>query len=122
MRLRLLKFCFYDRKRTVTAIITRVKSFTVHCPCVESKREEKGMLFTQKLWQYIARFSRLGNMVTTSDLYYKHIMIVNDDSRAVRMTLQAVTSLTIFILITLKLSFMLLQNIYSRGVTYDHHL
>jgi hypothetical protein len=71
------------------------------------------MLFTQKLWQYIARFSRLGNMVTTSDLYYKHITIVNGDSRAVRMMLQAVTSLTIFILMTLEVSFMLRDKIYS---------
>ncbi len=43
-------------------------------------------------------------------------MIVNDDSV---MTLQVVASPTIVILTTLEVSFMLLANIYSRGVTHD---
>jgi len=49
-------------------------------------------------------------------LYNKHITIVNDDSV---MTLQVVASPTIVILTTLEVSFMLLANIYSRGVTRD---
>ena len=51
-----------------------------------------------------------------SSLYYKHIIIVNDDSI---MMLQVVASLMIVILMTLEMSFMLLANIYSRGVTHD---
>ncbi len=43
-------------------------------------------------------------------------MIVIDDSI---MTLQAVASPMIVILMTLEVSFMLLANIYSRGVTHD---
>jgi len=57
-------------------------------------------------------------------------MVVNDDSRVVRMTLQVAASPTIvirttleapiiFILMTLEVSFMLLENIYSTGVTYN---
>ncbi len=53
---------------------------------------------------------------TISGLYYKHITIVND---ACIMTVQVVVSPTIVILTTLEVSFMLLANIYSRGVTYD---
>jgi hypothetical protein len=52
-----------------------------------------------------------------SGLYYKHIMIVNDDSI---MTLQVVASPMIVILMTLEVSFMLLANIYRRGVTHDN--
>ncbi len=48
-------------------------------------------------------------------LYYKHITIVNDDSRVVRMILQAVASPTIVIMMTL-------ENIYSTGITDDRHL
>jgi hypothetical protein len=51
-------------------------------------------------------------------LYYKHITIVNDDSI---MMLQVVASPTIVILTTLEVSFMLLANIYGRGVTHDIH-
>jgi hypothetical protein len=47
-----------------------------------------------------------------SGLYYKHIVIVNDDSRVIRMTLQVVASPMIIIL-------MILGNIYSSGVTYN---
>ncbi len=54
--------------------------------------------------------------ITISGLYYKHITIVNDDSM---MTLQVVASPTIIILTTLEVSFMLLANIYGRGITYD---
>jgi len=43
--------------------------------------------------------------------------IVNDDSR--RMTVQVVVSLTIVILMTLEVSFTLLENIYSRGGNHD---
>jgi hypothetical protein len=50
-------------------------------------------------------------------LYYKHITIVNDDSI---MMLQVVASPTIIILTTLEVSFMLLSNIYSRGITHDN--
>jgi hypothetical protein len=61
-----------------------------------------------------------------SGLYYKH-MIVNDDSRVVRMTLQVVASPTIVILATLKATSIviqinlekafLLENIFSTGIT-----
>ncbi len=50
-------------------------------------------------------------------LYYKHITIVNDNSI---MALQVVASHIIIILMTLEVSFMLLANIYSRGVTHDN--
>jgi hypothetical protein len=53
----------------------------------------------------------------TCDLYYKHITIVNDNSI---MTLQVVASPMIVILTTLEVSFMLLANIYSRGITHDN--
>jgi hypothetical protein len=56
-----------------------------------------------------------------SGLHYKHIIIVNDDSRVVRMTFQVVASPTIVILMTLEVSFMLLENIYSTGITHDDH-
>ncbi len=56
----------------------------------------------------------------------KNITIVNDTSRFVRMTPQFATSLTIVILTTLEvpfmlleLSIMLLQNIYLAGITHD---
>jgi hypothetical protein len=59
-------------------------------------------------------------------LCYKHITIVNDDSRTVilttldsRMMLQVVASPMIIILITLEVSFRLLENIYSTGVNHD---
>ncbi len=51
-------------------------------------------------------------------LYYKHITIVNDNSI---MMLQVVASPTIIVLMTLEVSFMLLANIYSRGITHDDH-
>jgi hypothetical protein len=52
----------------------------------------------------------------TCGLYYKHITIVNDDSI---MMLQVVASPMIVILMTLEVSFMLLVNIYNRGITHD---
>ncbi len=52
----------------------------------------------------------------TSGLYYKHITIVNDNSIVM---LQVVASPMIIILTTLEVSFMLLVNIYSRGVIHD---
>jgi hypothetical protein len=51
-----------------------------------------------------------------SGLYYKHITTVNDDSI---MMLQVVASPIIVFLTTLEVSFMLLANFYSRGVTHD---
>jgi hypothetical protein len=54
-------------------------------------------------------------------LYYKHIMIVNDDSRFIRMMLQVVALSTINILMTLEVSFTLLENIYGTGITDDDH-
>ncbi len=39
----------------------------------------------------------------------------------IRMMLQVVASHTIVILMTLEVSFMLLENIYSTGVTHDDH-
>ncbi len=44
-------------------------------------------------------------------LYYEHITIVNDNFIVVRMLLQVVASPTIVILMTLEVSFMLLENI-----------
>jgi hypothetical protein len=38
------------------------------------------------------------------------------------MMLQAVTTPMIVILTTVEVLFMFLENIYSTGVTYDHHL
>jgi len=55
-------------------------------------------------------------ILPTSGLYYKHITIVNDNST---MMLQVVASPMIIILTNLEVSFMLLANIYSRGVTHD---
>ncbi len=54
-----------------------------------------------------------------SGLHYKNITIVNDDSTVVRMTVQVVASPTIVILMTLEVSFMLLENIYITGITHD---
>ncbi len=58
----------------------------------------------------------------TCGLYYKNITIVNDTSRVVRMTPQLGASLMIVILtiMLLQLSIMLLENIYSTGVTHDN--
>jgi hypothetical protein len=50
----------------------------------------------------------------------KHIKIVNDDTRVVKMMLQVVASL-IVILTTLQVSSMLLETIYSTGNTHDNH-
>ncbi len=62
----------------------------------------------------------------TCGLYYKNITIVNDTSRVFTMTPQLGASLTIIILMTLGVSFMLLElsimlldNVYSTGVTHD---
>ncbi len=55
-------------------------------------------------------------IIKATGLYYKHNTIVNDDSI---MTLQVVPSPTIVILMTLKVSFMLLVKIYNGSVTHD---
>ncbi len=47
------------------------------------------------------------------------IIIINDDSRIIRMALQVVASPTIIELTTLEVSLMLLENIYSTRVTRD---
>jgi hypothetical protein len=60
--------------------------------------------------------------ITICGLYYKDIIIANDDSRVIRKTLQVVASPMIVILTTLEVSFMLLDNIYTKGIPYDHHL
>ncbi len=66
-------------------------------------------------------------------LYYKNITIVKDTSRVFRLMPQLGASLTIVILTTLEVAFMLLEspimllespimlleNIYSTGVTHD---
>jgi len=52
-------------------------------------------------------------------MYYKHITIINYNSRVIRMALQAVVSPMIVILTTLEVSFTLLGNIYSTGITLD---
>jgi hypothetical protein len=56
----------------------------------------------------------------TRKYYYKHFTIVNDNSRVVKMMLQIVASPMIIILMTLQVSFMLLVNIYSTGITHDN--
>jgi hypothetical protein len=61
-------------------------------------------------------------MKDNQGLYYKHITIVNGDSRVVRMTSQVMASPTMVILTTLVVSFMLLENIYSTDITYNSHL
>jgi hypothetical protein len=59
-------------------------------------------------------------------LYCKHITIINDDSRVVRIMLQFVASATNVMLTTLGplaiATLMPLENIYSTGITYDCHL
>ncbi len=64
--------------------------------------------------------------IDPSDRYYKHFMIVIDNSRVIRMMLQIVASPMIIILMTLEAPTNVIQttleNIYSTGVTYDHHL
>jgi len=67
------------------------------------------------LLQFIITFI-LTRYNMTSGLYYKQITIVNDNSI---MMLQVVVSHMIVILTTLEVSFMLLANIYSSGVTHD---
>jgi hypothetical protein len=57
--------------------------------------------------------------ISTSGLYYKHITIVNDHFRVVRMTLQVVASPMIVILTTLEVLFTLLENFYSTAITHD---
>ncbi len=52
-------------------------------------------------------------------LYYKNITIVNDTSEVVKMMLQDVVSPAIVILMTLEVSFILLDNIFSTGITHD---
>ncbi len=56
------------------------------------------------------------SLIVNCGLYYKHIRIVNDDFL---MMLKVVASPTIVILMNLEVSFILLANIYSRGVTHD---
>ncbi len=58
-----------------------------------------------------------GQGFESSGLYYKHTMIVNDNSI---MMLQVVASPTIIILTTLEVSFLLLANNYIRGITQDN--
>ncbi len=65
-------------------------------------------------------------MSDTCGLYHKHVMIVNDDSRVVRMMLQVMLSPTIIILMTIEapmiVILMTIENIYSTAITYNRHL
>jgi hypothetical protein len=61
--------------------------------------------------------SLLLTMATLAPFSY---LVVNDDSRVMRMTLQVVASPTIIILTTPEVSFMLVENIYSTGFTSDN--
>jgi hypothetical protein len=90
----------------------------------------KTIKFVFSCWRHLGKKVRLfplGKLIwvglifvsMTGGLYYKHITIINGNSRAVRMMLQVVASPTIVILMTLLVSFMLLENIYSTGVTHD---
>ncbi len=65
-------------------------------------------------------FFSLDHNFKTSGMYYKQITIINDNSRVVRMMLQVESSPMIVILMILEVSFMLLENIYSTGVTRDN--
>ncbi len=47
--------------------------------------------------------------------------IVNYDSRVIRITLQVVLSPMSITLMTLGVSFMLVENFCSTGITYDRH-
>jgi hypothetical protein len=64
-------------------------------------------------------------MNITGGLYYTNITIVNDNSKVIRMIPPLGASLTIIILTTLEVSFMLLEssimlleNIYCTGITH----
>jgi hypothetical protein len=62
-----------------------------------------------------------------SGLYYKHIVIVNDDSRVIRIMLQVVASPMISILMSdapscdITYDYHLMSDVPSCGITYDHH-
>ncbi len=58
-------------------------------------------------------------MGTLNKLECLSLTIINDKSRVIKMMLQVVTSPTIIIVTTLEGSFMLLENIYSAGITQD---
>ncbi len=60
-------------------------------------------------------------ILATCGLHHKNTMIVNDTPRVVRMTLQVVMLPMIVILMTLEVSFTLLENIYCTGITHDDH-
>ncbi len=47
-------------------------------------------------------------------------LVVNDDSRVIRLTLQVVASPTIIILMTPEVSIMLVKNINNSGFTHDN--
>ncbi len=59
------------------------------------------------------------NFLVINGLYYKQITIVNDDSR---MTLQVVALPSIVILTPIKVSFTLIENIYSKAVNHDDRI
>ncbi len=65
-------------------------------------------------------------MSVTCGLYHKHVMIVNENSRVVRMMLQVELSPTIIILMTIEapviVILMNLENFYSTAITYNRHL
>ncbi len=63
--------------------------------------------------------AEIANRVT-SGLYYKHITIINDDSRVIRIMLQVVVSPVIIILMTLEapIRVIILNSDDSRGVIY----
>ncbi len=55
---------------------------------------------------------------TIRGIYYKHITIVNDDSGVLRMTLQAVASRTIVILMTLEAPTIVILMTLETGKSY----
>jgi hypothetical protein len=74
--------------------------------------------------KYLAR--KLKWLRDISGLYYKNITIVNDTFRVIRMMPQLEASFMKVILMTLEVSFLilessitLLENIYSTGITHD---
>ncbi len=78
-----------------------------------------------KLLFYRPNYDSLGkrNCKICCGLYHKNIMTVNTPPESSEVRLQVVASLTIVILMALELSFTLLENSYSTGITHDgHHL
>jgi len=64
--------------------------------------------------------------ITSCGLYCKHIIIINDSSRVIRIMLQILALPIIVILTNLEapmiIIMMIIENFYSAGIILDHHL